>query len=87
MSGSVKEGLIPFAADEGEVFVAAGLLVDDGGKLLFSGAQFAPGNDALGFEEALFDDFGAAGLDGEVGLRKRNLRLLGIAVLSDEVAA
>ena len=63
-----EQGVIALAADEGEVLVAAGLLEDDAGEFLFRGGELLAGGDALGFEQPLLDQLGAAGLDGEVGL-------------------
>ena len=81
-----EEGLVAFAANEGEVLVAAGLLEDDLGEFLLGVAEFLAGGNAFGLEEALLDELGAAGLDREVGLSEGDLLLGGIAVLGDEVA-
>ena len=81
-----EERLISLAANEGEVLVAAGLLEDELGQFLFRGGELLAGGDALGFEQALLDQLGTAGLDGEVGLGKGDLLLPGVAILGDEVA-
>jgi len=70
VGGFAKQGLVTLTADKSEILVAAGLFVDDGGKFLSGGAKFAPGQNTFGFQQALFDDLGAAGLDGEIGLAK-----------------
>ena len=80
-----EQSLIAFAANECEILVAAGLLVDDARQILFGDGELLARSDPFGFEEALLDEFGPAGLDGEVGLREGDFRLLRIAVLRDEI--
>ena len=86
LGGFAEEGLVALAADEGEGVVAAGLLVNDLGKFLLGGGEFVTRRDALGFQKALLDEFGPAGLNGEIGLGEGDFLLSGIAVLGDEVA-
>lgn len=81
-----EEGVVALAADEGKILIATGLLEDEVGEFLFRVREFPAGGDALCFEQALFDEFRPAGLDGEVGLGKGDLLLPGVAVLGDEVA-
>ena len=78
--------MVALAADQGEIFVAAGLLEDDSGELLFGGSELLAGLHALGLEQALFDQLRLAGLNGEVGLGKGNLLFPRVAILRNEVA-
>ena len=86
LGAAAEQGLVALAADEREVVVAAGLLVDDGRQFLLRFAQFFAGLNPFGVQQPLLDDFGPAGLDGEVGLGEGDLLLSGITVLGDEVA-
>jgi len=79
--------MVALAADEGEVVVASGLLVDDEGEFLFGAGELFAGGEAFGLKQALLDEFGAAGLDGKVGLGEGEFGLTRVAVLGDEVTS
>lgn len=84
---AAEEGLITFGADDGEAFVVDAAFVDNAGEFLFGLGEFVARGDAIDIEEALFDDFLFAGLDGEVGLGKGDFAFGGVAILGNEVAS
>ena len=53
--GLAEKCLIALAADDGEVFVAAGLLINDGGKLFLRAGEFPAGGNAFRLQYALLD--------------------------------
>lgn len=78
--------MVALAADAGEVIVATGLLVDDEGEFLLGAGEFFVGGEALGLKQTLLDEFGPAGLDGEIDLGEGDFGLTRVTVLGDEVA-
>jgi len=86
LCGLAEQGVIALAADQCKVLVTAGLFKNNDRKFLFGGAEFFAGTDALGFQQASFNQFSPTGLDGEVGLGKSNLGLSRITILSDQIA-
>jgi hypothetical protein len=86
LGGLPKQGVVTLAADQSEILIASGLLVDHIGKLLLRDGQFPPRGNPLGFQESPLDEFGLAGLHGKVGLGKGDLRLARIPILRGQVA-
>ena len=81
-----KQGMVPFAADESKVLVAASLLVDDLREFFFCFGQFFACMDALSVQHALFYQLGFAGLHRKVGLGKSNFGFARVTVLRNQVA-
>jgi putative transposase len=68
-----EQGVIPFAANDGKVVIAAGLLKDVFREFFFSVGEFFASGYTLGIQQALLYKFEFAGLHREAGLCERDL--------------
>lgn len=82
----LEQGLVALGTDHGESAFVDPALVQDSGRTRVRFDQLGPGLDTFCLEYPLFDEFGAAGLDREIGLGEGDGFLAGIAVLRHQVA-
>ena len=81
-----EQRLVAFRTNDRKRLVVHAPLVQDARQLLLRLLQLRPRLHALHLQQALLNELHPTGLYGKIGLRKRNLRLLRIAILRHQIA-